>query len=162
MPSSDSTQLDSVQPCGIIAAETLNLPRPNPARKTECLALGRSRGLRGFAFVLVLLGACVFGWGLHYKLSLYGPPHSLYHRVPQAKLFPGRESGDSSAVHVRPLSRTEVPPGFSLLLLTFVLLTGSKLFPDWRALALAPPASAGMPPGLPRLSSFIRPPPRIH
>jgi hypothetical protein len=34
---------------------------------------------------------CVFTWGLQYKLSLYYPPHSSFHQVPEAKLLSKNE-----------------------------------------------------------------------
>lgn len=37
------------------------------------------------------LAACVFAWGLQYKLSLYDPPQTASHRVPEAKLLSKNE-----------------------------------------------------------------------
>lgn len=46
--------------------------------------------------LFILLGMCVFFWGLGYKLSLYETPTSNIHRVPEAKLVSRNE--DSSAI----------------------------------------------------------------
>jgi len=49
--------------------------------------LNRSR----FTFVFLGLAICVFTWGLQYKLSLYDPPHSTSHQIPEAKLLSRNE-----------------------------------------------------------------------
>jgi hypothetical protein len=41
--------------------------------------------------LLLLLGMCVFVWGLGYKLSLYETPTSSIHRIPEAKLLSRNE-----------------------------------------------------------------------
>jgi hypothetical protein len=40
-----------------------------------------------FTFVFVGLAISIFTWGLQYKVSLYYPPHSTYHQIPEAKLL---------------------------------------------------------------------------
>lgn len=47
--------------------------------------------MRALTIGLALLGVCVFVWGLDYKLSLYEPPHSMAHHMPEAKLLTGKE-----------------------------------------------------------------------
>jgi hypothetical protein len=46
---------------------------------------------RPFSLSVILptlgLAVCVFAWGLQYKLSLYDPPQSSSHNIPQAKLL---------------------------------------------------------------------------
>jgi hypothetical protein len=37
------------------------------------------------------LAISVFAWGLQYKLSLYDPPHSSSHEIPEAKLLSRNE-----------------------------------------------------------------------
>ncbi len=37
------------------------------------------------------LAVSVFTWGLQYKLSLYYPPHSIFHQIPEAKLLSRNE-----------------------------------------------------------------------
>lgn len=44
-----------------------------------------------FTFVFIGLAIAVFTWGLQYKLSLYYPPHSTYHQIPEAKLLSRNE-----------------------------------------------------------------------
>jgi hypothetical protein len=39
----------------------------------------------------LILAFCVFAWGLQYKLSLYDPPQSASHKIPQAKLLSKNE-----------------------------------------------------------------------
>ncbi len=43
--------------------------------------------LSRLTFVFLGLAICVFTWGLQYKLSLYDPPHSTSHAIPEAKLL---------------------------------------------------------------------------
>jgi hypothetical protein len=66
--------------------------------------------VRGFAFALVLLGMCVFAWGLRYKLSLYEPPHAIGHRMPAAKLLAGKERMALPAVDLRQTTSRETLP----------------------------------------------------
>jgi hypothetical protein len=47
--------------------------------------------LSRFSLVFLGLGLAVFAWGLQYKLSLYDPPHSVAHRMPEAKLLSKNE-----------------------------------------------------------------------
>lgn len=49
-----------------------------------------------FAFVFVGLAISVFIWGLQYKLSLYYPPHSTYHQIPEAKLLSRNEQAPAT------------------------------------------------------------------
>jgi hypothetical protein len=50
---------------------------------------------------LVLLGVCVFAWGLKYKLSLYDPPQSVSHRMPAAKLLAAKDDVALESVDLR-------------------------------------------------------------
>lgn len=43
--------------------------------------------LSRFSFAFLGLAIAVFAWGLQYKLSLYDPPHSTSHEIPEAKLL---------------------------------------------------------------------------
>ena len=47
--------------------------------------------LSRFSFVFLGLAISVFAWGLQYKLSLYDPPHSTSHEIPEAKLLSRNE-----------------------------------------------------------------------
>jgi hypothetical protein len=40
---------------------------------------------------ILLLSCAVFGWGLQYKMSLYGPVNGLSHSTPKAKLLSEKE-----------------------------------------------------------------------
>lgn len=59
--------------------------------RTMFSSLLTARRLSRLTFVFLGLGICVFAWGLQYKLSLYYPAHSTYHRVPAAKLLSKNE-----------------------------------------------------------------------
>jgi hypothetical protein len=43
--------------------------------------------LFGFSVVIFGLALSVFAWGLQYKVSLYDPPQSVSHTIPEAKLL---------------------------------------------------------------------------
>lgn len=129
-------------------------------KQTGQFRLGRSLGLRGLAFGLVLLGGCVFGWGLRYKLSLYDPPHAITHRMPEAKLLSGKECGAFALMQIRPVSLVDLPPALSLLLLAFVTLMGYRLCSGGSTLRPALARPRGAPQCVPRLASSIRPPPQ--
>ncbi len=132
------------------------------SKHTWRLALGHRKSLRGLAFGLVVLGFCVFGWGLRYKLSLYDPPHSVNHRMPAAKLLCSKECGDSVDVHLRPVSRTELPSTFSTIGLAFIFLAGSRLWLGQSTRQTALIRKRRIPSLIPRLAFSIRPPPSLH
>lgn len=73
---------------------------------------GHGPVLRGFTFALVLLGLCVFAWGLRYKLSLYQPPHSVGRHMPAAKLLVGKERAALPAVDLRQTTSPDSLPAF--------------------------------------------------
>jgi hypothetical protein len=121
--------------------------------------ISRRNGLRALAFGLVLLGICVFAWGLRYKLSLYDPPHSLSHRMPAAKLLTGKER-----IELRALGRysaagpagATVPVAFSLAFIfpgTARLLSESAGWTTWLAPVRLTPSR------LAPVSCWTRPPP---
>ena len=56
-----------------------------------------------FTFVFLGLAISVFTWGLQYKLSLYDPPHSTSHQIPEAKLLSRNEQ---AAVGESPLIKS--------------------------------------------------------
>jgi hypothetical protein len=154
--------LEIVYVYGIIVKDALSSPESNSAVQTVPFRLGRSKGLRGLAFGLVLLGGCVFGWGLRYKLSLYQPPHSLSKRMPEAKLLSGKECGELDVVHMRPAFRTNLPLALETIALAFVLLAEFRMGSGWHAFGAATALSRRAPQSVPRLSSSIRPPPLRH
>lgn len=82
-------------------------PHNSAATSGFCFSRGR-RGLRALAPALVLLGVCVFAWGLRYKLSFYSPAHSAAHRMTEAKLLlPDRSTAQAAALH---RAAESVPP----------------------------------------------------
>ncbi len=57
--------------------------------------------LSRLTFIFLGLAISVFTWGLQYKLSLYDPPHSTSHQIPEAKLLSRNEqstAGESPLV----------------------------------------------------------------
>lgn len=116
--------------------------------------------IRGFLFIS--LACSVFLWGLQYKLSLYDPPQSPSHHIPNAKLLSSNEqsytsqrsvSGQSRpAVKVlRNLSNTAL---FILLIASVFCVQGSGDLRDRRTLLL------GLRQALLE-SFFVRPPPAL-
>ncbi len=118
----------------------------------------RRTTLRLLAPALIMLGVCVFCWGLRYKLSFYSEPHSMKHRMAEAKLLltdrstvPAvalRKAADS----VPPLAVAVVPP-------TLFLLVGMSFLSgcEWALKPERVHTASGRFRGGP---AFIRPPPR--
>jgi hypothetical protein len=77
---------------------------------------------------LVLVGLCVFAWGLQYKLSLYDPPHAISHRMPAAKLLTGKERPEVSPVGLYRATRPTGPAVVLVFTLAIVLLGNARLF----------------------------------
>jgi hypothetical protein len=110
----------------------------------------------------VVLGFCVFGWGLRYKLSLYDPPHSVNHRMPEAKLLCSKECGDLVDIHLRTSSGPELPPAFSSIVLAFVFFMGFRLWLGQSVRQAALVRKRRTSSSVPRLAFSIRPPPSRH
>jgi hypothetical protein len=132
----------------------VTIPRPTSIRSTR-------PGLRALAFGLVLLGLCVFAWGLRYKLSLYDPPHAVSHHMPAAKLLlPGKEH---EAVPLAATSRPGVNPiaPDALSLLAFVLFTAAaaRLRPGFGASIFRFSPVRRVPACARSAPAFVRPPP---
>jgi hypothetical protein len=121
------------------------------------LPSGRSR-LRALAPALVLLGICVFAWGLRYKLSLYAPAQSVTRQMPAAKLLAPDRSAVPAAALDRAVDRS-VPLAIPLWFATLVVLTGMKFWSgsEWVLYRGGARTSTGWFHGA---SAFIRPPPR--
>jgi hypothetical protein len=87
----------------------------------------------GLAGSLAFLGLafCVFAWGLQYKLSLYGPPQSVSHQIPKAKLL-SRDEQSSTAEHplvIRTKTSTRVIYTAPTAIFLILLLAVSRLNP---------------------------------
>ncbi|MGC2636961.1 MAG: hypothetical protein WA294_07265 [Acidobacteriaceae bacterium] len=120
------------------------------------------RGLRVLAFALVLLGICVFAWGLRYKLSLYDAPHAIGQRVPAAKLLTGKERSALPVVDLRHAPSPAAPLALTGMAMAFFVLMGAKLFPGF---SVRMPQRDIVSIGLPRAllqAHFTRPPPRLR
>ena len=123
---------------------------------------GRRRGLRALAFGLVLLGGCVFAWGLRYKLSLYDPPHTMARRMPEAKLLSGRDRTTLVAVHPQQIPSSSGPLTFGALLLAFAGLLAAGIRPGSAGSRLIPVGARRAPQFARRTAVFIRPPPSLR
>ena len=69
-------------------------------------SLKSRRAILPLTIGLLALGIAVFGWGLHYKLSLYHPKHIAGHHRQAANLLTERERPPAqqvTAVHEPPL-----------------------------------------------------------
>jgi|ERR1700728_4234407 hypothetical protein len=134
----------------------VTIPGPTPIRNNRA-------DLPVLAFGLVVLGLCVFAWGLKYKLSLYDPPRASSHHIAAAKLLPGKERGAASLDAIRKAAGNPVPPGaMGTLVLVLFTLTAAVLRPDFGGWIRGPiPASLAS--AYPRFAPcFVRPPPRIR
>lgn len=115
--------------------------------------------MRVFGCALIFLGVCVFAWGLRYKLSLYDPPHSVSHRMPEAKLLTGKERPSLPAIDVRQTGETGASLAFSGLALAFVFVLGSLWFATFRGWASRPAAAVLLSLRHSGTAHFTRPPP---
>lgn len=79
------------------------------------------------SILFVVLGTCVFLWGLGYKLSLYDVHESSVHRIPEAKLLSRNEDPNATGkATVRLAAILPFLPGLSLFL-TFAVWFGATL-----------------------------------
>ena len=79
--------------------------------------------LSRFTFVFLGLAVCVFTWGLQYKLSLYDPPHSTSHQIPEAKLLSRNEQAAAESPLLKSTEASAVITHASLFnVFTFFLL----------------------------------------
>ena len=134
----------------------VTIPRPAPVRNNRS-------GLRTLAFGLVVLGLCVFAWGLKYKLSLYDPPRATSHHMAEAKLLPGKERGAASLDAILKAAGNPIPPGtIGTLVLVLFTLTAAVLKPGFGGW-ICKVAPASIAPACARFAPcFVRPPPRIR
>ena len=72
------------------------------------------------SMLFVLLGVCVFVWGLGYKLSLYETQTSSIHRIPEAKLLT-RTNEDRNLADGGWLSHPKSPSLEQVRVYTFIL-----------------------------------------
>ncbi|HKR25792.1 MAG TPA: hypothetical protein VJS11_00010 [Acidobacteriaceae bacterium] len=131
---------------------------PNSSRPSR---ISRRRGFHLLGVGLVLLGFCVFAWGLRYKLSLYDPPHSVTRHMPEAKLVAGKERTAVPAVNLRQAQDHTLPVALSGLALLFLILRMPRFQPGsagFRDLVPLPPAAASAfsPPLAVRPPPFVR------
>jgi hypothetical protein len=126
----------------------------------DCALRGGSR-LRVLGLGLVLLGLCVFAWGLRYKLSLYQPAQSVSRHMPAAKLLSGKERSPVAAIDLRRSDDSErAMPAQALTGLLLLLLSGMALVAGSSRWAVIPSLAAGDHGRFARAAHFTRPPPR--
>lgn len=94
----------------------------DPANLTYPRRISGRRGFHILGIGLVLLGFCVFAWGLRYKLSLYDPPHSVTRHMPEAKLVAGKERIAAPVVNIRQAHDPILPIALSGLALFLLCL----------------------------------------
>lgn len=142
--------------------KTLTHVHPIAAHKVRPSALSGRRGLRVLAFALVTLGVCVFAWGLKYKLSLYDPPHSLSHKIPEAKLLSGKERTALPLIAVQRAEIPHPPLALSTVALAFLVLLATRVWFQslWRRPALRTSRTASQDGA--KWASFTRPPPSLR
>jgi hypothetical protein len=114
---------------------------------------------------LFLLGVAVavFTWGLQYKLSLYDPPQSISHEIPQAKLLSKDQQATVSEIALLS-ANTSTKPAYTLfwtMILVFLLASNRLYMP-----AAGPMERAAKRPWRiscgPSLNAFFfRPPPSL-
>jgi len=111
---------------------------------------------------LILLGMCVFAWGLKYKLSLYDPPQSVSHHMPAAKLLAGKKQITLSVIDWRAATAQDATLALLTFALAFLALMGVGIRPAMgsRRLLLAPARRMTTRAGL--AAHFTRPPPHCR
>ncbi|HTX41032.1 MAG TPA: hypothetical protein VMD25_04335 [Acidobacteriaceae bacterium] len=122
----------------------------------------RRPAVRVFALGLVMLGVCVFAWGLRYKLSLYAPPHSIAHCMPAAKLLVGKERLEFAAVHPLRAQDVAAPLSFAVLFLASFVRMRSTFQVRWNAWALRVPEKLPVLRLAGSAAEFVRPPPSLR
>lgn len=120
--------------------------------------------LSRFSFAFLGLAIAVFAWGLQYKLSLYDPPHSISHQIPEAKLLSRNEQ--APLVERLFTSSTDMWPAIAQILpftlLAFVLAAfqsrGTQIFRHVGGEAKRPWRISSRPA---LTAFFFRPPPSL-
>lgn len=114
------------------------------------------------SMLFVMLGMCVFFWGLAYKLSLYDVHQPSVHRIPVAKLM-SRDEDPNTTDSVRLCLAKPTPPqlssayAFVIFVLSIGSIAGPKITWDRRHFQLSKPWCLRL---LATLSAFsFRPPP---
>jgi hypothetical protein len=95
------------------------------------VTLHRRNDYRSFSLVGTLaflgLAACVFAWGLQYKLSLYDPPQAASHQIPTAKLLTKNEQSSATesplSVRLRTFTGRNYPGSAAVLFVLFLAVS---------------------------------------
>jgi hypothetical protein len=110
----------------------------------------------------VLLGTCVFAWGLRYKLSLYDPPHAVSHHMAAARLLPGKERNSALPAPAPRLVKSVIPLAFSTLALVFLAFGAAAFSAQVRRSTPAHSRRRVAPARFLSPVSFVRPPPHLR
>lgn len=119
---------------------------------------------RLWALLFPALALCVFLWGLEYKMSLYEPPHSVSHQIPEAKLLSKNErigmsaaESAASATRLNGTASERLVTGpllfFAIAILAAAAVDQGRLAPEHREIHL--------PRRLFHRRFFVRPPPTL-
>jgi hypothetical protein len=88
--------------------------------------------LSRFSLIFLGLGLAVFAWGLQYKLSLYDPPHSVAHQMPEAKLLSKDEHISAPDGQFVDQFKAKILPALLCSLFVFFLrIFDPKIGPAW-------------------------------
>jgi hypothetical protein len=115
--------------------------------------------MHAFAFGLMLLGTCVFAWGLKYKLSLYDPPQAVSRHMPAAKLLAGKEQITLPSINRRSTTAPGAPLALIPFALAFFALTGMGIRPGIGGRRSLPAPARRMTAHTVLAAHFTRPPP---
>ena len=112
------------------------------------------RRLKRLPLAMLLLAMAVFGWGLHYKLTLYVSGPQVQASEPAAKLLSERERDNQNIAQSVELSKPPIEPVY-VSALAFTLLVLQVRSSDFEDVGEVPRADF---PSLEN-SLFMRPPP---
>jgi hypothetical protein len=116
------------------------------------------------ALGVIFLALAVFGWGLQYKLSLYGHSSEFPNSIPHAKLLSPKERPTSSTA-IRLIGSNTQPPhlpvGFFVLFVGIALLGSSAVQFSWLRNRVSVNYSAKQRSAASNYFAF-RPPPRTY
>jgi hypothetical protein len=121
-----------------------------------CKFSNLARRLKRLPLAMLLLAMAVFGWGLHYKLTLYGSGAQVQASEPAAKLLSERERDNQKIGQSVELSKPPIEPAYvPALALALTLLVMQVRSSDFEDVGEVPRADF---PSMEN-SLFMRPPP---
>jgi hypothetical protein len=145
----------------ILVAEPTRAHRKREERQDIVIDRSKTQHSSGrLSALLVMLGMCVFLWGLGYKLSLYDVHRPSNHRIPEAKLLSRDE--DQNATESAALCLSKIPQYSEFVLIAGLIAAWLGTKESNRELAthyleVELPASSRLQASL--TAHFFRPPP---